>query len=401
MKKIYSLLAIAGITMSMTATEQMSKGIAPLRAALETNTFTLESVKLPAVDNIKKAPQSRVAISSISECTGIYDYNVVIPTQTGDKSAVFTGEITHLSGNNVMISGVRYVDVEFKGTVDLAAGTITCPSQELLDLGRDQLYMYKAVEEPEGLYLTEEDLVFTMNADKSMTLPDNEYIIYAYKSNPTETVMAMLGKVKFTVSTKNVKAVVEERDVNSNNQYIDTYTKYNQYFNATFDGNNNRIALEGFMFNNAMAQGMDASPIYITINPTAKTAEIASNQHWFTLTQGTQSASTTFFCFDPETQNILPSYPCTVNGNKLSWSGDFVCVDEQGGFWGWYRNCDMTLPFDVFTGAEGGIENVTATTDVNAPVEYFNLQGVRVANPEAGQLVIKRQGSTVTKIVVR
>ena len=54
MKKIYSLLAIAGITMSMTATEQMSKGIAPLRAALETNTFTLESVKLPAVDNIKK-----------------------------------------------------------------------------------------------------------------------------------------------------------------------------------------------------------------------------------------------------------------------------------------------------------------------------------------------------------
>ncbi len=61
----------------------------------------------------------------------------------------------------------------------------------------------------------------------------------------------------------------------------------------------------------------------------------------------------------------------------------------------------MTLPFDVFTGAEGGIENVTATTDVNAPVEYFNLQGVRVANPEAGQLVIKRQGSTVTKIVVR
>ena len=66
MKKIYSLLAIAGITMSMTATEQMSKGIAPLRAALETNTFTLESVKLPAVDNIKKSP-------SVTSC---YIFNI-------------------------------------------------------------------------------------------------------------------------------------------------------------------------------------------------------------------------------------------------------------------------------------------------------------------------------------
>lgn len=32
-----------------------------------------------------------------------------------------------------------------------------------------------------------------------------------------------------------------------------------------------------------------------------------------------------------------------------------------------------------------------------APVEYFNLQGVRVANPAAGELVIKRQGDKVSK----
>ena len=35
--------------------------------------------------------------------------------------------------------------------------------------------------------------------------------------------------------------------------------------------------------------------------------------------------------------------------------------------------------------------------DVNAPVEYFNLQGVRVANPENG-LYIRRQGSKVEKV---
>lgn len=44
-----------------------------------------------------------------------------------------------------------------------------------------------------------------------------------------------------------------------------------------------------------------------------------------------------------------------------------------------------------------------ATVEVeneNAPVEFFNLQGVRVANPENG-LYIRRQGSKVEKVVIR
>lgn len=39
--------------------------------------------------------------------------------------------------------------------------------------------------------------------------------------------------------------------------------------------------------------------------------------------------------------------------------------------------------------------------DANAPVEYFNLQGVRIQNPENGQVVIRRQGSKVSKIFVK
>lgn len=38
--------------------------------------------------------------------------------------------------------------------------------------------------------------------------------------------------------------------------------------------------------------------------------------------------------------------------------------------------------------------------DENAPVEYFNLQGVKVANPEKG-IFIRRQGKEVKKIMVR
>ena len=37
----------------------------------------------------------------------------------------------------------------------------------------------------------------------------------------------------------------------------------------------------------------------------------------------------------------------------------------------------------------------------NGAVEYFNMQGMRVVNPVAGSLLIKRQGNTVTKVLVK
>jgi hypothetical protein len=45
-----------------------------------------------------------------------------------------------------------------------------------------------------------------------------------------------------------------------------------------------------------------------------------------------------------------------------------------------------------------GVSSVAV--DANSPVEYFNLQGVRVANPENG-IFIRRQGKKVQKVVVR
>ncbi|MEI3156408.1 MAG: chitobiase/beta-hexosaminidase C-terminal domain-containing protein [Muribaculaceae bacterium] len=40
-----------------------------------------------------------------------------------------------------------------------------------------------------------------------------------------------------------------------------------------------------------------------------------------------------------------------------------------------------------------------AIADSDAPVEYFNLQGVRIAYPQAGQILIRRQGDKVEKIL--
>ncbi|MCH5238792.1 MAG: hypothetical protein J1F38_01075 [Muribaculaceae bacterium] len=47
----------------------------------------------------------------------------------------------------------------------------------------------------------------------------------------------------------------------------------------------------------------------------------------------------------------------------------------------------------------GGVDSIGI--DLNAPVEYYNLQGVKVANPEKGGMYIIKQGKVAKKTVVR
>ena len=47
-----------------------------------------------------------------------------------------------------------------------------------------------------------------------------------------------------------------------------------------------------------------------------------------------------------------------------------------------------------------GIDDIKAE-DANAEAEYYNLQGIRVAQPESGNIYIRRQGGKVSKQIVR
>lgn len=72
--------------------------------------------------------------------------------------------------------------------------------------------------------------------------------------------------------------------------------------------------------------------------------------------------------------------------------GMYWAIDNKG------TPANMTAQI-VFPGADG--VGSVAVDDSNAAVEYFNLQGVRISNPEPGQIVIKRQGNNVTKSIAK
>lgn len=80
----------------------------------------------------------------------------------------------------------------------------------------------------------------------------------------------------------------------------------------------------------------------------------------------------------------------------------FVAAQENNR-WAWMTGwTNPTVVINRTFGYVAGVENIAADVeDLNAPVEYYNLQGIRVAQPEAGQLLIQRQGNKATKVVIR
>lgn len=69
--------------------------------------------------------------------------------------------------------------------------------------------------------------------------------------------------------------------------------------------------------------------------------------------------------------------------------------DETG--FGVTANMDTKI---YFPGAFGSVSDVAVDASA-ASVEYFNLQGIRVTHPSAGQILLRRQGNEVRKIIVK
>lgn len=76
----------------------------------------------------------------------------------------------------------------------------------------------------------------------------------------------------------------------------------------------------------------------------------------------------------------------------------FTTFAKDDSYWNVGKAHGAADSYIVMPGS-AGIDTVISE-DSNAPVEYYNLQGIRIDNPSSGQLVIRRQGSDVKKIIM-
>lgn len=104
---------------------------------------------------------------------------------------------------------------------------------------------------------------------------------------------------------------------------------------------------------------------------------------------------------------VLKSTYDVANGKTTisvpDWNAFYYSFGADNAYCWPMSNTEINFDIDLEALANAGVEGIAADAefDANAPVEYFNLQGIRVATPEAGQFLIKRQGKKVEKVVVR
>ncbi len=72
--------------------------------------------------------------------------------------------------------------------------------------------------------------------------------------------------------------------------------------------------------------------------------------------------------------------------------------EENNAIVGYWQGDRFRVVLNGVTEGDSSVEVVEEET-TDAPVEYYNLQGVRVANPGTG-IYIRRQGTTVTKVIL-
>ena len=91
----------------------------------------------------------------------------------------------------------------------------------------------------------------------------------------------------------------------------------------------------------------------------------------------------------------------------FDYAGNLHCINRKHGYYVHAVPCearDVETPAKaelLLKGKKTGVEDVTIEeVDEDAPVEYYNLQGVKVENPSNG-IYIKVQGKKSTKVYIK
>ena len=98
-----------------------------------------------------------------------------------------------------------------------------------------------------------------------------------------------------------------------------------------------------------------------------------------------------FIDFNVETNTI--TWPVKNDMTTLEMT-TWASMAESGYWFGECEPATLVLDSDV-----SSVGSVVVDNNENAPVEYYNLQGVKVLNPTAGQVIIKKQGNKTSKFI--
>ena len=420
MKKLYALLSTAAVALTASAAAPLSAELPQLPRHQFQTASGIQNVVIPETQaaRLQKAPAKAAAATSVADFQGVYlgeSYSLrANESQTDNVGWQIDGTagIFDVGDGTVTISGLWDESIELTGGVfDPAAQTITFSPQDP-GVAAGNYTVYLAVLDLNTNTLLDKDIVFNVDVE-------NRNIYYMGDLNAAQTqwatclcIAAMNASTGAYVGGFDFLAYVDFNEVNGYVQYS-YYEEDATEPTDTYDFIYTEIQGNDLVCYNLLGGGF-SYPVPFTVDATARTATCVDAV--FT----EQSDGTTMYPFylcDVEISGESASLGSTTvetdivfgddgeGGTLTGLTKDYVAAvcDYQGQIVPWVGNgliYDFTI---VYTGDlladMAGVEDITIdNVDANAPVEYFNLQGQRVANPANGQVYIRRQGATASKI---
>lgn len=417
MKKIYTLAlaalcafgaaAVAPVSAELTKTTQFSPRLKANIVNAEASEFTVES-------RMHKAPAKAQAIDGLDKLN-TWSYVLLLGEEPTTKYNDLAITVTNASTGAVTISlnlGVNTFNLT--GTYDANAGTLTIPQQLVGKDSDGDIYFYvkgfdkfdnlidgAAYDETTGIY---DGNTVTFAEDELWALgdPNNEdlgwYVLSAYNDFYYEEPYTLLGKCSFlnnmvygqfmwdTATQSSIEnTTIVECDIYSNGLggYIITDPLKALYAELDFKSTSPNLILDATDPNDVLIPMCNTG---ITPDGTNLYRYLGMN-YYLTVINGKPADPSCAITKTVDGNNVTITIPVNAtlfydpSSGKIYYDNDYPSII-------------------TFTEETAGVDNVLDNSN-NAPVEYYNLQGMRVENPVSGQLLIKKQGTKATKVLVK
>lgn len=442
MKKFYTLALAAAVALGASAAEVAKKAQTYQIVSME------EAVELMAKPAPRKSAPQKSQPTNIAELQGLYDAAYATTTQNGWAAETsMMGLLPGVNANTVDIVGLTETTVE--ASVNYPAGTITIPDNIPLGTFNFQggmeyavalIHMVPLNDGSNGLTEANTPYVLNIYDDGTIEADPDDYFMAKIVTEGADYGKSVIGMSKCQiVLTKQATSTDTWSDV-TECDFIDSgyampffllrNMDKNPTLTCTVQRNNQKPNL--YRLNNPYAEinqvltriyGKDVIanaydlPGYITLDMTDPDCILVPYDYVgvidseLGIIQATNNAANLVdqgatvddikAQFAKDQLAYYNTDENTIYINDALVSCNLVTKVANSTIWIPEAAVGIEDTFTIFLkdSLNSGINDVIADNE-NAPVEYFNLQGVRVENPSNG-LYIKRQGNKVTKVAIR
>ncbi|MBD5177867.1 MAG: hypothetical protein HDT04_04485 [Bacteroidales bacterium] len=408
MKKLYTFALASFVALSAVAV----RPIAPTeiaKVAKPNHTVELKSSNLKPATPFEAAvlnkPMSR-AEASMDDFSGDFNWSFYSLMEADDEGYPMEGamtvdfEIVDAAAGKIKINGLTH-GYTVDATINLAEGKMILPNKQFLETDADgdvYFYFMNITDDGKLASYTADSLTGTIEGT-TITFP--ETVIWAFGDDET-------GWWDLTIANEFEKGLnwytIAEGDFLENIMYIvATGADNTKTFKTTIQAcadypgiyrilNPLKMTYEALKINSTspalVFDASDPTDVLIALSDSGLSSNAAGYFLYF-------SSSYLYAMQDVQTpaeeRVVLKSdgnnYELYAKGESLRM---FTTGDQQ------FYYCSEKATSFKYTYDPAGVENVVVN-DENAPVEFYNLQGIRVANPDNG-IYIRRQGNQATKV---